>query len=140
MTVKPFLELFDWLWLKRKKKRRILIVEDNPSDAELLLFCLRQHGYEATVAETAEAARALIARNSLSIIFVDMRLTYMNGWELVSIIWKYSPKSLVVVVAGMMDDLLKIKSFDRPLVVLQKPPTVSTVGEILIRFKDPYEK
>jgi len=137
VTIKPFLEFFDWVWSKKKKKQKlnILIVDDNLTDAELLLHCLRYHGYTATVAGTAEAAQALILRDKINLIFVDMRLTYMQGWNLIPIIWRESPDSLCAVLCGEVLDVAKIPQMDDLVIVIKKPATVEIIGKLLARLK-----
>lgn len=136
MTIKPFLEFFDWLVPKfaKKKPLNIIIVEDDPSDAELLSTCLRYNGFPSTIAHNAEEAQALIARNSIDVIFVDMRLTYMAGWDLIPVIWHRSPKTLVVVTPGEISDIEKIPKFDGFFVCLKKPPTAELIGDMFKRF------
>lgn len=130
MNLIPFLEAFSWLWDWAKKKPkiepakpplRILVVEDDPNDADLLRHDLGYCGKEATFAENAEAAIALVKRNNIDLIFVDMRLTYMPGWDLLPMIWRHSPHSRVVVICGEMSDLAKIPKPHRMFSVMSKP-------------------
>lgn len=128
MTLIPYLEAFEflWKWMKKKpappaKELRILIVEDNANDAELLRHDIEYCGHKTTVAENAEAALALVKRNNLDVVFVDMRLTYMNGWELIPLIWRHSPHSQVVVICGQLIDLANILPPHKPFTVMVKP-------------------
>lgn len=151
MTLLPWLEAFEWLWKwsKRKPKQvevpprkfRVLVVEDNYSDAELMREHLRYCGQDATFAENAEAARALIHRNNIDIIFVDMRLTYMPGWELLPIIWRESPHSFTVVICGEISDLMKIPKPQKMFAVMAKPISADDLCELFGRLKnDPIPK
>ncbi len=136
MTIKPLLELLEWSILRfRMKKLRVLVVEDNPDDIELLAFCLRKYKVYPKIAHNAEAAIALIEQNNLDIIFVDMRLPYMPGWELIRIIRQHSPESLIVGVMGDVSDVQRIEWGDQLFLLTQKPPTVEWVRKLLRRFK-----
>lgn len=88
--------------------KRILVVEDNPNDVLLMEMFLKKTGFIVNVATTGEAAEALIHRNGYALAFVDMRLTYMNGWDLIPLIWKKSPHTIVVVTYTEITDLAKI--------------------------------
>lgn len=142
MTWKDGFEIIAYLlpFLKKKKKppnpladpHRVLIVEDNPLDAEILLQCLVRNNCQATITHTAEGARELIARNNIDIAFIDMRLPHMAGWELVPLIWRNSPHTLVVVICGEWSDLLKISSAnERHMMVMRKPPSVESISGLL---------
>lgn len=128
MTPKTVLEVAEWIWSHvPKKKRRIVIVEDDPVQAKLLVSCLASDGIkrEALVADTAEAALAMIERNQISVIFVDLRLKYMNGWELIPVIQQHSPHTLIVVTCGQLEDVLKIKTDAWSFHVMPKPVSVA---------------
>lgn len=129
MTLIPFLEAFEWLWSWAKKKKqvepkkipRILVVEDNADDSFLLSEHLEYCGKSATFVRNAEAAEAMIHRNNIDLIFVDLRLTYMNGWDLIPLVWTHSPHSIVVVICTMMEDLVNIPKPHKFFIVMSKP-------------------
>lgn len=142
MSIKPFLELIEWTWTwarPKPKRPRILVVEDNLGDAEMMQNCLHALGYEANMVHDAEGARALIARNHNDVVFVDMRLPRMEGWDLIPIIWRESPGSLVVVACGALEDLVRIKAaYGQPyglLVVMPKPPSVGALEDLFERLR-----
>lgn len=145
MTIISFLEAFEWLWRWAKPRMekpkelpapmRILVVEDNATDAELFRETLKYCGREATFAENAEAAIALIRRNNIDVIFVDMRLTYMPGWDLLPLIWRHSPHSAVVVVCTLLEDLVKIPKPHKMFMVLTKPVGAEELCEVFEKLK-----
>lgn len=137
----PIFECLDWLlgrFARRTKvhPRRVLIVEDNPADAELLMYCLDANGLKGTITHTAEGARDLIARNHISIAFIDLRLPHMDGWELIPLIWRNSPHTLVVIVCGEISDVARIpRSEFRHVMMIQKPPSVDAMAALLRHVK-----
>lgn len=140
--VKSALEVMTWIatfWKPKKSskhRKNVLIVEDNPDDANMLVRCLEMNGLSAVVSETAEGAKVLIARNSLSIAFIDMRLRHMDGWDLIPLIWALSPHTLVVVVCGELSDVSRISSIHfHPIIVMRKPPTVESIQYLLSHLK-----
>jgi PleD family two-component response regulator len=67
---------------------RVLFVEDDPSDIDLLALALRKGGFEAShdVAETAEAFIAQIQRTPYDVILADYNLPSWNGMATIEIL------------------------------------------------------
>jgi formate hydrogenlyase transcriptional activator len=64
------------------ERLEILVVEDSPTQAELLRYLLEQSGYRAAVASTGAQALALLSERTLSAIISNVILPEMNGYEL----------------------------------------------------------
>ncbi len=60
---------------------RILVVEDNRDNRELVVKVLARKGYEVAEAETAEEALALAAADPPDLILMDLNLAGMSGFE-----------------------------------------------------------
>jgi two-component system, cell cycle response regulator DivK len=60
---------------------RLLLVEDNPVNAKLMVRRLERSGYEVIVAEDGETAIALAHSEQLQLILMDISLPGINGWE-----------------------------------------------------------
>jgi two-component system cell cycle response regulator len=60
---------------------RILIVEDNPTNLQLMSYLLQSFGYSVEPAYDGEEALALIGRESLDLIICDIQLPKMDGFE-----------------------------------------------------------
>lgn len=69
--------------LSSSRKKRILIVEDEPDLLEVLSLLLQEAGYEVNPAEHALAAIFAAVRAAPDLILVDIRMPIMNGLELV---------------------------------------------------------
>jgi DNA-binding response OmpR family regulator len=63
---------------------KILIVEDQPSIAELMDLHLRATGYEVAVAEDAIVAGRMILEARPDLLLVDVSLPYMSGHDFVA--------------------------------------------------------
>ncbi len=61
---------------------RFLVVEDEPSIADSVVYAVERDGYEATVAGTGEAARFLLADRVFDLVLLDIGLPDVTGWEL----------------------------------------------------------
>ncbi|MBI2569225.1 MAG: response regulator [Candidatus Schekmanbacteria bacterium] len=60
----------------------ILIVDDSPINLKLLRVLLAGAGYEVRAARDTEEARAILASFSPALIFMDLQLPGMDGYEL----------------------------------------------------------
>jgi CheY-like chemotaxis protein len=67
-------------------ERRILIVDDNADAAESLAMLLRDMGHRAEVALSGDAALAAVRRAPPDVIFLDLVLGDIEGWELARLI------------------------------------------------------
>jgi signal transduction histidine kinase/CheY-like chemotaxis protein len=66
----------------RGPRRRLLIVEDNPEHRNLLEDALRPLGFDLTLAESGEAALAMLDAAPCDLALVDVAMPGMSGWEL----------------------------------------------------------
>jgi len=60
----------------------ILIVEDSPTQAEMLRLLLAEHGYSARVAQNGEEALVLIHSSAPSLVISDIVMPGIDGYEL----------------------------------------------------------
>jgi two-component system cell cycle response regulator len=60
---------------------RILIVEDNPANLQLMSYLLQSFGYPAESAMDGEEALALVYREPFELIICDIQLPKMDGFE-----------------------------------------------------------
>jgi CheY-like chemotaxis protein len=61
---------------------RALVVEDNPVNLKLMRKILESLGHTVVSAETGEEGWTLVNSDSFDIIFLDMHLPQMDGFEL----------------------------------------------------------
>ncbi|WP_353646326.1 response regulator [Mesorhizobium sp. WSM2239] len=60
---------------------RILLVEDNEMNRDMLLRRLSRRGFEVLTAENGKAGVELAASENPDLILMDMSLPVMDGWE-----------------------------------------------------------
>ncbi|KYF84333.1 hypothetical protein BE11_11125 [Sorangium cellulosum] len=63
-----------------KRRKQILIVDDDQEIREMLEITLLEEGYDVLSASDGEAALALLERNRPNLILLDMRMPVMDGW------------------------------------------------------------
>jgi two-component system sensor histidine kinase/response regulator len=92
-------------------KLRVLVVEDEPADVELVLRALRQAGFDASgdVAQTAEEFTDLVRRNAYDVILADYKLPTWNGMESVEALRREGLDVPVIVVSGSLGELTAVE-------------------------------
>ena len=92
-------------------KLRVLVVEDEPADVELVLHALRQAGFEVggDVAQTAEEFTDQVRKNSYDVILADYKLPSWNGMETVEVLRREGLDVPVIVVSGSLGDLTAVE-------------------------------
>ncbi|MDX0444911.1 response regulator [Sinorhizobium medicae] len=60
---------------------RILLVEDNEMNRDMLSRRLSRRGFEVLIAENGQAGVELAASEKPDLILMDMSLPVMDGWE-----------------------------------------------------------
>jgi signal transduction histidine kinase len=87
-------------------KLRILLVEDNPADVELILAALRRDGFEVTsdVAQTAEEFTSRTRAASYDLILADYNLPQWKGTEALDILCRENLDVPLIVVTGYLGE------------------------------------
>jgi two-component system cell cycle response regulator len=114
---------------------KILIIEDNPANLELMRYLLQAHGYSILTARDGRSGMEAISREHPDLVLCDVGLPVVDGYELARRVKGdrvLSRIPLVAVTAFAMDqDRSRISSagFDG---CITKPITPETfAGEIL---------
>lgn len=66
--------------------KKVLVVEDNPVDAELVLEILKAQGFIAHVAKDGNEAIKMAEKVKYELIIMDIKLPGMNGTEVKNVI------------------------------------------------------
>jgi CheY-like chemotaxis protein len=61
---------------------RILIIEDNPANLELMVYLLNNFGYTTITAMDGEEGLALVKKENPDLIICDIQLPKLNGYEI----------------------------------------------------------
>jgi DNA-binding response OmpR family regulator len=61
------------------KKKRILIIDDDPALRRLLEFGLQKAGYETLTADHGAEAIALVGRETVDLMLVDLMMPVLDG-------------------------------------------------------------
>src|SRR4029078_11310551 len=78
----------------------ILVIDDVPSVRETLAEMLEGMGQRVVLAESGEMALQLLGTNECQLVFTDLAMPDMDGWETTREIRKRWPDMNVVLVTG----------------------------------------
>jgi len=92
-------------------KLRILLIEDDPSDAELELVELHRGGFEISsdVAQTREEISNYLDRNSYDLVLADYNLPHFRGMEAVDIIREKKLSVPLILVTGALKSVMAVE-------------------------------
>jgi two-component system, chemotaxis family, chemotaxis protein CheY len=83
-------------------KRKVLVVDDDPSWRQMLALELEELGYEPVLAaDGAEALRLLEQHLDCSIILLDLRMPGLDGHEVMERLPPGGPRVVILTAAGM---------------------------------------
>lgn len=94
-------------------KARVLLVEDDQAFGRAVARMLRDDGYEAQHAITADDARRLAAEEQFQLAICDLRLPGGGGLELIGELRKAQPDVAVVIATGVSAGEVAEQAFDR---------------------------
>ena len=94
---------------------KLLVVDDNPANRDLLSRSLTGRGYQVEVAENGAEALGKINRAHYDLVLLDQVMPGMSGLDLLRLLRAtYSPNELpVIMVSGLSDSHAIVDAFDR---------------------------
>ena len=122
------------------RRKRILIVDDEPAIRELCQRVLTEEGFEVDTAENGRVAQSMISKREYDSYFIDIKMPLMDGKDLYKSLQKSYPRSTgrVVFITGSAIGQESERFFQgtgRP--VLQKPFTTEELKTIITQtFKE----
>jgi len=79
---------------------KILIVDDEKKQRDILDYILKKEGFETVTAATAEEALKLFSSNEIDVVITDLKLPKMDGLSLMKEILTISPDTSVIIITG----------------------------------------
>ncbi|MGJ8651028.1 MAG: PAS domain S-box protein [Opitutaceae bacterium] len=115
-----------------KKDTKVLLVEDDPSNAQLIKICLKQRHYHVTHAKNGQEAVELCTTQRFSIILMDIKMPGMSGFEATRILRQRGNTTPIIAITALafQDDQLDLidAGMDGGL---QKPVTPKALWAII---------
>ena len=118
-----------------KRKRRVVISDDDPAFAELLTTLVGGLGHDAVVKQDSSASHTYEVRDD-DIVFVDMVMPKVSGLQVLEQLGRQNVKSAIVVMSSNDQRLNEaeqlVKKLDLELLgVLHKPFQLPDVRAVL---------
>ena len=86
-------------------RRRLLIVEDDPTLRQALTFNLTREGYEVTSAADGEAALEAARSDRLDLVLLDVMLPGMSGVEVLRVLRREGITTPVIILSAKGDEI-----------------------------------
>lgn len=117
--------------IRRGNAKRVLVVDDDFDNAQMMSEVLSDEGYDVRVAHSSEAALKLWGVETFDAALLDVMMPDMNGWELARELRKRSPQALLAMVTGA--DVRGQNRANLAMVdaVFRKPVDVGALDEFL---------
>ena len=119
------------------KGKRILLVEDNEINQTMEKELLNHLGFEVTIAKSGNEAIELSKREKYDIIFMDIRMSGMDGYETTKEIRKVTMNKSTYIVALTADALSSVMNAAREAGMddfITKPLNMDYVIKLLTRY------
>ena len=119
-------------------RRRLLIVEDDPTLRQALTFNLTREGYEVTSAADGEAALEAARSDRLDLVLLDVMLPGMSGVEVLRVLRREGIATPVIILSAKGDEIdrvvgLKVGADDYVAKPFSRPELLARVEAVLRR-------
>lgn len=98
--------------INEQKELSLLIIEDDPINAEIMQDMVKNLGYESTVAPDGETALLKASSTNYDVILLDLHLPDMSGFEVATILKEQHCQAHIIAVTASAYESDKKRSFD----------------------------
>ncbi|MFZ7128649.1 MAG: response regulator [Desulfobacterales bacterium] len=92
--------------------RTVLVIDDETATLTMFRLFLQAFGYRVLVAENGKSGMELVRLERPRIVFTDLKMPEMDGFEVLGWIKKHSPETEVIVITGHGDMDLAIQALN----------------------------
>lgn len=119
-------------------RRRLLLVEDDPTLRHALTFNLSREGYEVAAAADGEAALEAARSDRLDLILLDVMLPGMSGVEVLRVLRREGVATPVIILSAKGDEIdrvvgLKVGADDYVAKPFSRPELLARIEAVLRR-------
>ena len=86
-------------------KKKLLLVDDDPTVRESLADLLTDEGYEVTPASNGVEALDLAANMPVHLVLLDLNLPKKSGWDTLEGLARQNPQAPVIIITGQPNQL-----------------------------------
>lgn len=116
----------------------ILVIDDDSSVRDILSAMLHQAGHDVAAAACGEDGIETFRHGSFNLVFTDLGMSGLGGWDVAAAIKELSPTTPVVLITGWGQELeaaeIKARGVD---FLLNKPVELATLANIVADALDP---
>src|ERR671918_3065538 len=124
--------------IPRPMRRRVLLVEDDPTLRQALTFNLTREGYEVSSAADGEAALEAARNQRLDLVLLDVMLPGLSGVEVLRVLRREGVATPVIILSAKGDEIdrvvgLKIGADDYVTKPFSRPELLARIEAVLRR-------
>jgi CheY-like chemotaxis protein len=116
---------------------KILVVEDNPTNLQVVITVLQALGYQPDVAETGQAGIEMAEVGGYDLILLDVQLPDIDGWAVARHLRQYvrSKQLTIVAITANVSPDNRQKCFESGMDdFVMKPFKISTLKEVILKY------
>lgn len=118
-------------------KHKILVIDDEKPTLSMFQLFLKAYGYEVLLAENGVKGLEIFEAESPAIVFTDIKMPGMDGFEVLDRIKGLAPETEVIVITGHGDMDLAVKSLNHEATdFINKPIHRSALDAALHRAEE----
>jgi signal transduction histidine kinase/ActR/RegA family two-component response regulator len=87
-----------------QRNLRILVVDDEPAIREIFRDALEPEGHDVILAESGPTALKILETEKVDVLFTDLGMPEMSGWEVARRVHKIDPDVFIVLTSGWGQD------------------------------------
>lgn len=112
-----------------KKKKKILIAEDEPALRHIFVLKLESSGFEVHVAENGQQALDILAKEKFDLLILDLIMPEKSGFDVLEELQRRKNKMPVIVASNLSqdEDLERAKQFGIKDYFVKSHTSVATV-------------
>ena len=100
----------------------ILVIDDDPVIGQLFKDALEKHKYQVTTSCDSREALKLITKRHFDLIFLDLKMSGLDGSELLRRVREMDNHAQVAIITGYPDSELMDRAMEQgPFLVMKKP-------------------
>ena len=88
---------------------QILIVDDDTQVRRIMRIFLTKQGYHVHEAKNGQQALAIVEEHALDLVFLDLVMPEMDGFEVLQNIKQRCPKLGVIILSGLIEEKAWVK-------------------------------
>lgn len=123
--------------LTHQHAHKVLVIDDEAATLTMFRLFLKAYGYEVLVAQDGESGLALVKTHEPEIVFTDIKMPKMDGFEVLKQVKRIAPRTEVIVITGHGDMDLIVQALNLDATdFINKPIKRSALEASLRRASD----